>query len=127
MIDLLYPLASIPLLSVALRCWARWARGKGGRGWLVVGTLLATFGIDALRDLMRRASESPNPWAGLTVAGLLGGLFLYLLIRMWRDLGRVSGAPRGEGAPCSSSLPGETEIGTGPHAAPLRGEDPPAT
>lgn len=93
MIDLLYPLASLPLLSLALRCWARWARRAGGLRWAILGTLLAAFGIDALRDLMRRARETPNASAELAVVVLLGGLAVYLLIRTWQALGRVRRPP----------------------------------
>ena len=92
MLDLLYPLLSLPLLSLALRCWARWARREGGPAFLVLGVALASFGVDGLRVLLRKVDETPAPPGMATI--LIIGLGIYLFVRTWQGLGRPRKKPR---------------------------------
>ena len=91
--DMLYTLSALPLVAMAIRCWARWARGAGGRGWLALGVVLAALGLDGLRQLLRRAEMAPTIWAGPTVVMFCGGFLLYVVLRTYRDLGRKRRRP----------------------------------
>jgi hypothetical protein len=75
----------LPLCTAALRCFARWARG-GSVGWLPLGVLALTVGIDGLRRLDQRAADAPVTWARGLVWGLLVLAGWAALRRVWRDL-----------------------------------------
>ncbi|RMG16610.1 MAG: hypothetical protein D6731_05745, partial [Planctomycetota bacterium] len=84
----LHALLGAPLVAVALRLWASWAR-RGGRTRLLGGVLLCALGLDGLRQLWWRLRwDAPPPWGDLAFWGLAGGLVSASFFTAWRSFER---------------------------------------